>query len=306
MMSFKRMGVVLVCVTMVLCACGPSKEEKQALKTSEKPPNEALAKVGDRYVTVSEYQQLAKMFPPTYAESEGGRTHIINQVIERILLKKEAESRGLTRNPELLARIEEYALSLYRSNLLHDIKSSQQSVSDKDAASYYDANEATFGQTDKVRISVLEMAPEKETQINAVYKELKAGKDFAQLARMHSKHPSAQNGGDMGYLIRNQYAPLTNIAFGMKPGEISKPFKTPYGWDIIRVTELVKKQEIPPEERIQRARARMEAMQTAQVYQEIIKNLKEKNTVVLYADNIKQLAAATAAPVPAAPAGKTQ
>nr|MBC8362388.1 peptidylprolyl isomerase [Candidatus Desulfatibia profunda] len=102
----------------------------------------------------------------------------------------------------------------------------------------------------------------------------------------------------MGYLTRNQYTPLTNVAFGMKPGEISKPFKTPYGWDIIRVTEFVKKQEIPPAEKIQRARARMEALQTAQVYQEIMKNLKEKNTVVLYADNIKQLAAATA--------GKTQ
>ena len=139
-MSLKRMSAVLVCVTMVLSACGPSKEEKQAAKApeaagksavAEKPPNDALARVGDRYVTVAEFQQLAKMFPPTYAASEGGRTHIVNQVIERILLRKEAESRGWTRDPEMLARIDEYALSLYRSNLLQGIKSSQPPVSDK-------------------------------------------------------------------------------------------------------------------------------------------------------------------------------
>jgi len=75
----------------------------------------------------------------------------------------------------------------------------------------------------------------------------------------------------------------------MKAGDISKPFKSSSAWSIIRVHELVKKQEIPLEEGIKRAKARMEAMETAKFFDAMMKNLRSKNQVVLYEDRIKQI-----------------
>ena len=43
----------------------------------------------------------------------------------------------------------------------------------------------------------------------------------------HSKHVSGKRGGDIGFVTQKQYKVLTDVAFTMKPGEISKPFKTP-------------------------------------------------------------------------------
>ena len=96
--------------------------------------------------------------------------------------------------------------------------------------------------------SIIEVDLDKEKEINAIQKDLKAGKDFAQLAMAHSKHVSGKRGGDIGFVTQKQYKVLTDVAFTMKPGEISKPFKTPTGWAIIKVTEFVKKQAIPLEE----------------------------------------------------------
>jgi parvulin-like peptidyl-prolyl isomerase len=88
----------------------------------------------------------------------------------------------------------------------------------------------------------------------------------------------------------------------MKAGDISKPFKSPSGWSIIKVQEIVKKQEIPLDEGIKRARARIEAMETAKFFDALMKNLRSKNKVVLYEDKIKQLQ--KEAPVPGTPAQK--
>jgi len=62
----------------------------------------------------------------------------------------------------------------------------------------------------------------------------------------------------------------------MKPGEISKPFKTPTGWAIIKVTEFVKKQAIPLEEGIKRASARLEATETSKSFDTLMKGLRER------------------------------
>jgi cell fate (sporulation/competence/biofilm development) regulator YmcA (YheA/YmcA/DUF963 family) len=68
------------------------------------------------------------------------------------------------------------------------------------------------------------------------------------------------------------------------------------------VTEYVKKQDIPMEEGIKRARARLEATETSKSFDTLMKSLREKNQVVLYEDKIKQLQ--KEAPAQEAPAKK--
>lgn len=269
----------------------PQKASGEVVKApaGEAPPPDALAKVGERYVRISDYEkQLAKL-SPKLAESEQGRKYVITQHVENLLIEKEAEARGLTKDPALVAKIEDFSRNLYRNSLLQSLKEGQIPITDEEAKKYYLEREEEFIQPERVRVSLIQLGPDKEKEINALHRELKAGKDFAQLAAANSKHPSAAKGGDMGYLTRKQYKELTEVAFSLKPGEISKPVKSASGWSIIKTQEIVKKQEIPLEEGIKRARARMEAMEAARAFDTLMKTLRTKNQVVFYEDHIKKL-----------------
>ena len=62
--------------------------------------------------------------------------------------------------------------------------------------------------------------------------------DFATLARLHSVDGSATRGGDLGWLQPGDSVPVFEEAMNrLKPGEISQPIKTQYGYHIIQVVE---------------------------------------------------------------------
>lgn len=77
-----------------------------------------------------------------------------------------------------------------------------------------------------------------EEEANAIVKRLENGITFEYLAQKYSKCPSAANGGDLGFFKRGQMVKeFEQAAFNMKPGEISKPIKTEFGWHLIKVVE---------------------------------------------------------------------
>ena len=69
--------------------------------------------------------------------------------------------------------------------------------------------------------------------------EAKAGKDFAELARVNSDDKaSAVKGGSLGYFTRGSMVkPFEQAAFSMKPGDISDLVETTFGYHIIKVEE---------------------------------------------------------------------
>jgi peptidyl-prolyl cis-trans isomerase SurA len=77
-----------------------------------------------------------------------------------------------------------------------------------------------------------------EQKVNALYKELVEGGDFAALAKKHTDDQrSGVNGGVIGWISLHSNYPLEfkNQAFSLaKDGDFSKPFKTQYGWHIVK------------------------------------------------------------------------
>jgi len=66
---------------------------------------------------------------------------------------------------------------------------------------------------------------------------LKAGADFATLARRYSNDPGSRDqGGELGYFRRGQMVPeFERVAFGMRPGQISPPVLSSFGFHVIQV-----------------------------------------------------------------------
>ena len=75
------------------------------------------------------------------------------------------------------------------------------------------------------------------TFADSLVRELRNGADFALLARRHSQDAgSKEQGGDLGWRRRGDFVPqFEAAAFRLKPGQISDPVRTVFGFHVIRV-----------------------------------------------------------------------
>jgi parvulin-like peptidyl-prolyl isomerase len=72
-----------------------------------------------------------------------------------------------------------------------------------------------------------------------IKKKLENGEDFAELAKKYSDDPGSKNkGGDLGFFTKGRMVPeFESAAFSLKPGELSDPVKTDFGYHLIEVQE---------------------------------------------------------------------
>jgi len=78
-----------------------------------------------------------------------------------------------------------------------------------------------------------------QARLNDIRQRIKDGADFAELARNYSNDTaSAANGGDLGWVNPGDMVPAFEAELDkLTTGEISKPFKTGFGWHIVQVLE---------------------------------------------------------------------
>ena len=73
-----------------------------------------------------------------------------------------------------------------------------------------------------------------ESTIRKIYSQARSGADFGGLARQYSQDGSAGNGGDLGWFADGMMvAPFEEAVHKLKPGQISAPVRTQFGWHII-------------------------------------------------------------------------
>ena len=79
---------------------------------------------------------------------------------------------------------------------------------------------------------------ENEDDAKKAYDRVKGGEDFAKVAKELSKDPGSSDGGDLGWFTKDRMVKeFADAAFAMKPGDISQPVKSQFGWHVIKVEE---------------------------------------------------------------------
>jgi parvulin-like peptidyl-prolyl isomerase len=131
---------------------------------------------------------------------------------------------------------------------------------------------------------------EAKKRIEALYQRVKAGEDFADLARQYSEESRADMGGDMGYLERGKLSPqLDSVAFSLKVGEISSPVRDGKGYHLISVLDVKEKKYREFDENVARGiRGFLEDERTKEKTKEYLDQLKEKTKFVYHEEILDQ------------------
>jgi len=76
-------------------------------------------------------------------------------------------------------------------------------------------------------------------KINQIYNDLKTGESFSELAKKYSDDKYSKNaGGDLGWvtaMLPEGFYEFENRIYSLKPGEFSKPFRTKFGYHIVKL-----------------------------------------------------------------------
>ena len=131
--------------------------------------------------------------------------------------------------------------------LLQEIKR-QISVTPQELELWYTAHKDSLPSIpEQFKLSHLMIVPKvsasKELEIRKKLEEIRdrvrAGEDFSELAKQYSEDPvTAPMGGDVGYFQRGvMIEEFTDVAFSLKPGEVSDIIKTFYGLHILKVDD---------------------------------------------------------------------
>lgn len=116
-------------------------------------------------------------------------------------------------------------------------------ITDEEIEQYFEDNKDLYGQEEQVIASHILL--EDEDTAKEVLAKVKAGEDFAELAKEYSTDTATkEDGGDLGYISRNQMdEAFEEAAFALEKGAVSDVVQTSDGYEIIKVTNRVPAEE---------------------------------------------------------------
>ena len=105
------------------------------------------------------------------------------------------------------------------------------------------------------------------------------GGDFAEFARLQSEDSTAAKGGDLDWVYKGDTVPEFERAMDeLKPGEISPPVKSPFGYHLIQVLER-RVADVSAERRRLQARQALRERRADEAYQDWLRQLRDRTYV---------------------------
>jgi peptidyl-prolyl cis-trans isomerase C len=209
---------------------------------------------------------------PRQLDAKGRQQYLLDYMIDGTLVAQKAQQDKLDQSPDFAKQ-----LAYYRSKVLMEAlltKVARDAVTPQNLQKTYE--QAAKAQKPEQEVHARHILVATEAEADAVEKRLKAGEDFAKIAKELSKD-TGSDGGDLGWFTREKVVPaFSDAAFKLKPGEISPPVKSEFGWHVIQVL-AVRNSQFPPFEQVKN-QVTSYVIQKAQT--DYVENLRKQGKIV--------------------------
>lgn len=214
---------------------------------------DVLIERGDARLTLSELDGRMHRFPsqerPIFARRPENLARLMDQLLLNKQLAAEARELGLDRDPNVQADLKlavEEVLALHRLNEL----TSPERMPDLEqlVREQYQANRDEYRVPETREVTHILVgtegrdAKEAERLATQIAEQARAGSDFGELVERHSDDPGKEsNKGRYTISKEGEYAPAFEQAARAlaKPGDISDPVQTSFGYHVIRLDTVV-------------------------------------------------------------------
>jgi peptidyl-prolyl cis-trans isomerase C len=230
---------------------------------------------------------------PRQLEGKARDSYVLDFLIDEQLVVQKAQADKLAETPDFAKKLAYLRDKALMETLLGNV--AKDAATDAAIKATYD--EAAKNQKPETEYHAHHILVPTEEEAKKALARVKGGEDFGKVAGEVSKDPGSK-GGDLGWFTKDRMVPeFGDAAAKLKPGEISEPVKTQFGWHIIKLDETRPKT-FPPLDQIKDQVARY-VVQKAQ--SDLVMKLRDGSKI----ERTDQPADAKAAPAaPAAPAPK--
>lgn len=166
-------------------------------------------------------------------------------------LEKAAKADKLDQDPEIKARMDKAARDILVRAYVEDVAAKiAAKLPDLEplARERYEVEKSTLTRPEGIRVAHIlfrisqddeNSIPEAKAKAEGILEKLKAGADFAELAKEHSMDGAASKGGELpGWRDRGTLVPaFEKVAYELKPGEMSGLVRSQFGYHIIKLIE---------------------------------------------------------------------
>jgi peptidyl-prolyl cis-trans isomerase C len=281
-MMTKRLIFFGILLFLSFLFSGCQKSGEKGLREKE------LVRINDVSISLEEFQQMLEKQPlegkMKLLSEKGTRDFLENYVIPREVLYQEVKKKGLDKNKEILAKIEDARRAILIDALLEEVLRGRGEVSEEEIQRYYKENQVLF--TEPQEIKIRHIVVNTEPALKEVVTKLSQGESFEKLASTYNIGKFKEDGGNLGYIRRGQLAPpfaqFEEAAFSLrKRGEISEVVSTPYGYHIIRLEDMRGSTLKPLNQVKERIRFFLQPKKKQEAYLDYVKEAKSKAKVLI-------------------------
>ena len=204
---------------------------------AQAPADPVVARVGPDEIHASELSEAAQALPEELRSMPAPVLYpmLIDQLIDRRVIIQSARKQGMDKDPAVQRQIARATDAALQNALLS--REIAPTLTDDAIKARYEKDFS--GKSGEEEVHARHILVPDEGVAKKIIADLKAGGDFAELAKQYSKDPGAASGGDLGFFKRADMLPeFADAAFALQPGQITDaPVQTRFGWHVIKLEE---------------------------------------------------------------------
>jgi peptidyl-prolyl cis-trans isomerase C len=216
---------------------------------------------------------------------------ILELRINKQIMILEARRLGFDKDTDLKKELERIVQDILARQLMIREVETKIVVTEEDCRKYYQESLALFSEPEMVRASHI-LLKDKE-KADEVLSKLKQGAEFAELAEKYSEYKvTSRKGGDMGFIKPGESGmghEFDKAAFSLEQGKISEPIDTPFGYQILTITERKAARTIPFEEVKNKIRKDLINRKRKSAFDAYLKSLRSQAKINIDQDLFRQL-----------------